>query len=55
MLKQAGSVVRFDESNHDAVLLQYFFCTVAQEKTTWTFCMMYVHIAALLRAIDSRD
>ena len=50
MLKQAGSLVRSDESNHDAVLLQYYFCTVAQEKTNWTFCMMYVHIAALLPA-----
>jgi hypothetical protein len=28
---------------------------VAQEKTNWTFCTMYVHIAALLPAIDSRD
>jgi hypothetical protein len=52
---EAGSLVRFDESNHDAVLLQYYFSTVAQEKTNWTFCTMYVHIAALLPAIDSRD
>ena len=36
-------------------LLQYYFCTVAQEKTNWTFSKMYVYIAALLPSIDSKD